>query len=83
MAYCDYRHCDVCDAKAFYDANLNYDDNGKLERVGAMKVLCDDCAKTHEVVIKAMGADVEGKENPAEAGSSDHVALKQDILCGG
>lgn len=25
MAYADYRHCDVCDAKAFYDAGLDYD----------------------------------------------------------
>jgi hypothetical protein len=25
MAYADYRHCDICDAKTFYDANLDYD----------------------------------------------------------
>lgn len=25
MAYCDYRLCDVCGEKAFFDANLNYD----------------------------------------------------------
>jgi hypothetical protein len=24
MAYADYRLCDVCGGKAFYDANLNY-----------------------------------------------------------
>lgn len=24
MALSDYRRCDVCDGKAFYDANLNY-----------------------------------------------------------
>ena len=58
MALSDYRLCDVCSSKAFYDANLNYDmdlidKNGdpKLERVGDMKVICDSCAKTHEVVI--------------------------------
>jgi hypothetical protein len=55
MASADYRLCDVCHSKAFYDGNLNYDfDNcdyetgaPKLEDVDAMKVLCDDCAKTH------------------------------------
>jgi hypothetical protein len=26
MARSDYRGCDVCDGKAFYDANLNYED---------------------------------------------------------
>lgn len=25
MALADYRLCDVCEGKAFYDANLNYD----------------------------------------------------------
>lgn len=25
MAGCDYRSCDVCGRKAFYDANLNYE----------------------------------------------------------
>lgn len=28
MAYVDYKHCEVCDGKAFYDANLNYDQPG-------------------------------------------------------
>ena len=54
MAYADYTHCDICDCKAFYDANCNWhevDHVWKLENVGDMKVLCDNCAKTHEVVI--------------------------------
>lgn len=25
MAYADYRLCDICGCKAFYDANLNYE----------------------------------------------------------
>lgn len=31
MAYADYRLCDICEGKAFYDSNLNYqwpDKNG-------------------------------------------------------
>lgn len=31
MAYADYRHCDLCDRKTFYDANLDYDE-GAIDR---------------------------------------------------
>ena len=58
MAGVDYRRCDVCRGKAFYDADLNYDydktdkdGNDKLGYVGSMKVLCDECSKTHMIVI--------------------------------
>ena len=55
MAYADYRLCDVCDCKTFYDANLNYEYvKGKgqvLDYLGDWKVLCQDCVKTHEVKI--------------------------------
>ena len=55
MAYADYRLCEVCQEKAFYDADLSYDfkeypDTG-LYNVGAWAVLCRDCIKTHRVVI--------------------------------
>jgi hypothetical protein len=59
MALADYRLCDVCGGKAFYDANLNYDfsecnEKGepRLDYLGDWAVLCIDCAKTHEVVIR-------------------------------
>lgn len=56
MALADYRLCDLCSAKAFYDSNLGYDfeehpDTG-LFNTGAWKVLCRDCAKTHEVKVE-------------------------------
>lgn len=56
MASADYRSCDVCGCKTFYDANLNYDfndynKNTGLHRTGDWKVICEECAKTHEVVI--------------------------------
>lgn len=31
MAAGDYRSCDVCGGKAFYDANLNYDTGDKVD----------------------------------------------------
>ncbi len=47
MAYCDYTHCDLCDCKAFYDAEIDWE----YASVGSMKVLCKNCAKTHELKI--------------------------------
>lgn len=67
MAYADYRHCDVCDAKAFYDANLAYDfkEHGEtgLFNVGDWKVLCKTCAKTHEVVVVSRTPSSEGDQH--------------------
>lgn len=68
MAASDYRLCDVCNRKAFYDANLNYDNlpysepgvlfNGepshyRVDYLGAWAILCEDCAKTHRAVVTA------------------------------
>jgi hypothetical protein len=56
MAMSDYRLCDVCGKKAFYDAELQYDFKKHPEtglfNLGAWECLCIECAKTHEVVIK-------------------------------
>jgi hypothetical protein len=65
MSFCDYRLCDLCQGKAFYDANLHYDDGSDtpfkiagepsrglgLGYLGDWAVLCDDCAKTHRCTI--------------------------------
>lgn len=68
MALADYRLCDVCERKAFYDANLNYDFEKaddeqstvrqcgepvayRLDYLGDWVVLCEECAKTHEVIV--------------------------------
>lgn len=65
MAYIDYRLCDNCGKKAFYDADLNYQfeqgertlkcgevkEHHHLENCGDWAVLCKECAKTHKTVI--------------------------------
>lgn len=57
MAYADYRLCDICDAKTFYDANLNYErddtapDGLKLYGLGDWSVICEKCAETHKTTI--------------------------------
>ncbi len=55
MAGADYYSCDACGSKTFYDADLNYEEdeqgNWVIPRVGEMKVLCPECAKTKTVQI--------------------------------
>ena len=66
MAGSDYRLCDVCSRKAFYDVELGYDDDGEpfriageqdphgeitLDYLGDWAVLCLECAKTHRTAI--------------------------------
>lgn len=59
MAMSDYRACDVCGGKAFYDAELDYDMSNlhpatgdpKLGYVSSMAVVCDKCEETHVAVV--------------------------------
>lgn len=59
MAAGDYRACDVCDAKTFYDANIEdlrytstWDSSKEYEDwVIGLGTLCTQCTKTHEVLI--------------------------------
>lgn len=64
MAMGDYRRCDVCGDKVFYDANLNYSYPDKpdpnevvrgtsytLDYLGDWAVICNDCSKTHRTVV--------------------------------
>lgn len=48
MAYADYIHCEICDTKAIYDANINYE----YARAKDMVVLCPECAKHVEILIR-------------------------------
>ena len=57
MAYADYHLCHLCGAKAFYDAEVNDPrylavfDHSEGDPIG-IAVLCCECNKTHEVVIR-------------------------------
>lgn len=54
MAGADYRSCDVCGTKTFYDARLEYDfEEFPLHglRLGQWKVICQRCSKTHDVIV--------------------------------
>ena len=78
MAYADYRLCDVCGGKAFYDAELQYDNDtskppfrvaGKpanyphvLGYLGDWAVLCRDCAKKYKTQIVPIDQAPKGKE---------------------
>lgn len=41
MAYSDYLHCALCDAKVIYDAEVDYSNF----REGQIATLCKDCTK--------------------------------------
>lgn len=67
MAASDYRLCDVCHGKAFYDANLNYEigigvegsvryrgelaPQTQLDYLGDWAVICQECAQTHKCIV--------------------------------
>ena len=60
MAYADYRLCDLCNGKTFYDANLNYQTPDAehqneywLHGVGSWAVICVDCAKDNIIQVHA------------------------------
>lgn len=44
VALVDYHHCEVCDCKTFYDAEVEYNDNIVVS-------LCGDCKKTHKIIV--------------------------------
>jgi len=58
MARSDYWVCDLCREKAFYDADLLYEGDWRLNRngnplpvgAGDMVCICVECAKTHKVL---------------------------------
>jgi hypothetical protein len=41
MAYLDYKHCFICDSKAYYDAHVDYPD------VIEIIALCSECCKSY------------------------------------
>ncbi len=79
MAAADYRLCDVCSGKVFYDSNLNYDFDNRNERgepaldyLGDWAVICTDCAKTHECKVVPLA--------PADSAAFDEDKLLQ-LFC--
>lgn len=93
MAMADYRLCDVCASKAFYDANLSYQRttdpeemirgwNGtKLHWLGDWAVLCRECAKTHKceiVKIERAEAAPPTESKPESDGTDDQGNIEQE-----
>ena len=57
MALCDYKLCDLCGEKAFYDTGVTdphycatWDPSEDVDPIG-LAVLCSECAKTHKVGV--------------------------------
>lgn len=54
MAMADYRLCDVCDGKAFYDSNLDYEFVGQ-SGWGGEKVTREDCVRDQDYKLQYLG----------------------------
>ena len=73
MAVADYKSCDLCGGKAFYDANLHEDryvatwdpETAKRHDPIGLAVLCPACNKTHEAIIRP-------RVSPDTPPSADH-----------
>lgn len=72
MALADYRLCDICEGKTFYDANLDYEEPDKsrsdypnywLRGVGAWVVICPECAEAHQIIIQRKNTSVLSEDN--------------------
>ncbi len=46
MAYADYKHCELCDDKVFYDSSVEYEHN-----TGEHMALCKKCSLTHTIIV--------------------------------
>ena len=51
MASADYKLCDVCSSKHFYDAGISDENYLSSYYKGGVKSICDKCLETHEIVI--------------------------------
>lgn len=49
MAKADYKLCDVCGNKHFYDSNIS---DERYWNEGIVLSICAECAETHEIIIK-------------------------------
>ena len=72
MAMADYRLCDKCGRKAFYDATLDYDfrtypDTG-LRNLGDWTVLCRECAAQFKCLIVKRTVDLHEVERLLQRG---------------
>ena len=64
MAMSDYCPCAVCRSKAYYDANLSFDDDNQSpttgfcipDMAGDSVAICSRCIATHEIVVSPINA---------------------------
>lgn len=87
MAFADYYLCDLCGGKTFYDSNLSYwDERMDAEtghrvpdgRVGHMRAICTECAKTHRLEIVPRS---EGEPTPLVVTSAEYYRKGSKLTC--
>lgn len=51
MASADYKLCQVCGGKTFYDSDIHYDyERGEYEGCGECRALCLECSKEWQLM---------------------------------
>lgn len=59
MASADYKLCDKCRCKVFYDADISYSEEYcKDVDEGRIVALCRKCAETHKIVIINIDSEI-------------------------
>lgn len=93
MALGDYTLCSLCECRAFYDANINWeamyvpvDEIHGQPDPKAMRVLCADCAETHRVEILSGDQVVMPRSLTAENGAKGALRgeffVEHEEVCG-
>lgn len=54
MAGADYFLCSACRSKTFYDADIYK----RWQSVGDIKVICQKCAETHELIVRKIVEEI-------------------------
>ncbi len=72
MAGANYYRCDLCNARTFYDADVDWEHQHNLGQIAA---LCKQCSKAYQVVIRPRDVIVAANERGGAMTADDWQPL--------